>query len=93
MENQRLWQMSSKYKSLQKMTVSNLVDQDMPLHRSFENSERTRKFLSPASQEKITNRQVKYFKVDKTGLHCFILCSDAIFYANFASDTVHEVHL
>jgi len=29
--------------------------------------------------------------VDKSGSHCFILCSDAVFYANFLSDTVHEV--
>ena len=90
--------MSSKYKTLQKTTVSQHIGRDggsdetkNALQRSAENFDRTRKFLSEASQDKLTNKHVKYFTVDKTGLHCFIICSDAVFYANFLSDTVHEI--
>jgi hypothetical protein len=68
MQNQRLWQMSSRYKSLQKITVSSIqVDPDTAssfnakLTYSQENLDRTRKFLAEASQEKLTNRNVKYF--------------------------------
>lgn len=31
--------------------------------------------------------------MDKSGSHCFILCSDAIFYSNFYSDVIHEIKL
>ena len=96
MQNQRLWQISLKYKSLQKMAVSTYSQKSdvssNPIQRQLSmselNFERTRKFLSETSQDQLSNRQVRYFTVDKTGLHCFILCSDAVFYANFNSDTV-----
>ena len=92
--------MSSKFKSLQKITVSTVVQPDAAanplqrqLSRSEMNFERTRKYLTEDSQNMLSNRQVRYFAVDKMGLHCFILCSDAVFYANFNADTIHELKM
>ena len=66
MQNQRLWQLSSKYKSLQKITVSSINEPtDNPmmakLNYSQENMERTRKYLTDASQQRLNNKHVKYF--------------------------------
>ena len=52
-----------------------------------------RKFLEEPSQDKLSNKQVRYFAIDRTGLHCIILCSDAVFYANFKSTSLYEIYL
>ena len=92
--------MSSKFKTLQKITVAPVMQPDAvansiqrQLTRSQQNFDNTRKYLAEDSQNMLSNRQVRYFTVDKMGLHCFILCSDSIFYANFNSDTIQELKM
>lgn len=41
----------------------------------------------------LTSRQVLGIKVDPSGTHCFIICVDALFYANFFSDKIHEIRI
>ena len=41
----------------------------------------------------MSKKEVVYFYVDKSGNHCFILCTDCLFYANFFSNKLQEIFI
>ena len=47
--------------------------------------------LDQEYQKILSKKEIEYFFVDKSGNHCFILCADCLFYANFFSNKLQEV--
>ena len=47
--------------------------------------------LAKPFQSVLSKKRIEKMHVDKSGVHCFLICSDSVFYANFNANSLQQI--
>lgn len=47
--------------------------------------------LAKSYQATLSKKKVEKMHIDRSGNHCFLICSDSLFYANFAGNSLQQI--